>query len=170
MFGAIEKNSHAGLPVPSAGLTVPGLHVPELAVLGLPVPGAIEKKSPAGLTVPSAGLTVTGLPVPGLPVPSIRLPAPPAGLMVPSTGIAILPAGLPVLLLTRVLVNTTFIPGGKVRVGRVGAIEGGDVTGQQPMFAQHFILSGQLVSDAMMQGLWQSLFKLPQSFPHQYEC
>jgi hypothetical protein len=66
-------------------------------IRGLLMFGTIEKNSTAGLPVLSAGLTVPGLPVPGLTVPG---------------------------------------------VGRTGAMEGGDVTGQQPMFAKHLILSG----------------------------
>jgi hypothetical protein len=119
-------------------------------VRGLPMLGAIEKNSPAGLPVPSAGLTVTGLPVPyaALPVP---------------------PARLPMLLFTGVLVNTSST-GAEVGVGITGAMEGGDVTGRQPVFAQHFMSSGHSVSLAVMQGWWHFSFTSSQPVPHQYEC
>ena len=56
MLGAIEKNSPAGLAVPSDGLTVPGLSV---SSVGLPVPPAGLPVSPVRLPVfPSTGVLV----------------------------------------------------------------------------------------------------------------
>lgn len=119
-------------------------------VRGLLMLGAIEKNSPAGLPVPPAGLTVPGL-------------------SVPSDGLPVLPARLPMLLSTGVLVNT-FATGAEVGVGTTGAMEGGEVIGRQPVFAQHCMSSGQSVSLAVMQGWWHFSFTSSQSVPHQYEC
>ena len=95
-------------------------------VRGLLMLGAIEKNSPAGLPVPPAGLTVPGL-------------------SVPSDGLPVLPARLPMLLSTGVLVNTS-ATGAEVGVGTTGAMEGGDVIGRQPVFAQHCMSSTQFVT------------------------
>ncbi len=72
------------------------------------------------------------------------------------------PAGLSDFLSTGVLVVTA---GAEEGAGGIGALEGGGVSGRQPVFAQQLILSGHSVSDDVMQGEWQFEFTSSQSLP-----
>ena len=72
------------------------------------------------------------------------------------------PAGLTAFSPTGVLVVTA---GAEEGAGGIGALEGGGVSGRQPVFAQQLILSGHSVSDAVMHGEWQFEFTSSQSLP-----
>jgi hypothetical protein len=72
------------------------------------------------------------------------------------------PDGLSVFSPTGVLVATA---GAEEGAGGIGALEGGGVSGRQPVFAQQLILSGHSVSDDVMQGEWQFEFTSSQSLP-----